>query len=63
VVLPTATPPTIGMSVSHTNLEYFRPKNSVSKMTEHAGSPALTTCMNDTDPSEYDAHAVTCATC
>ena len=43
VVLPTATPPTMGMRVSHTSLEYRRPKKSVRRITEHAGSPAFTT--------------------
>ena len=51
VVEPMATPPTMGMSVSHTFQEYLRPKKSDSSTTAIAGSPALTTCMNDTEPN------------
>ena len=59
--LPAMTPPTMGMSVSHTSFVYRFPKNRDRSRTEHAGSAALTTCMNDTDARLYDAHADTCA--
>ena len=62
VVLPTATPRTIGINASHTRREYRRLKKRVSRTTLTAGSPALTTCMNETLPRLYDAHAPTCAT-
>ena len=51
VVEPTATPPTMGRRVSHTSLLYLRPKKRERRITEQAGSPALTTCMKETEPS------------